>query len=162
MGSDNLFVYTACYASEAVAREDLATFQDVAAIGVVGKYDTALLQKTADGKIKVEKHGTQAASGGCKGAVAGGFVGLLFPPSILVGALAGALGGGLAGKLWGGMSRGDLSELGEVLDVGETGLVIVGESTLDEYVDKALQRAVKQARKVAKADLKALESDLHS
>ncbi|MFO7684451.1 MAG: hypothetical protein R6V60_00025 [Desulfobacterales bacterium] len=65
------------------------------------KYGTAILKKNAEGKVRVEKHGTQAKSGGWKEAIAGGVVGLLFPPSILVGALAGGAAGVVAGKLWG-------------------------------------------------------------
>ena len=160
MSSNDLFIYAACYDSEEMAREDLETFQEAASVGVVGRYDTAILTKTAEGKVKVEKHGTQAKSGGWKGAVAGGIVGLLFPPSILAGALTGAAAGGIAGKLWGGMSRSDLRDLGEVLDYGQNGLVIVGESTLDEFVEKTLKRATKRARKIAKADLKELEREL--
>ena len=160
MSSNDLFIYAAGYDSEEMAREDLETFQEIASVGVVGRYDTAILTKTAEGKVKVEKHGTQAKSGGWKGAVAGGIVGLLFPPSILVGALTGAAAGGIAGKLWGGMSRSDLRDLGEVLDYGQNGLVIIGESTLDEFVEKALKRATKRARKIAKADLKELEREL--
>ena len=160
MSSNDLFIYAACYDSEEMAREDLEAFQEAASVGAVGRYDTAILTKTAEGKVKVEKHGTQAKSGGWKGAVAGGIVGLLFPPSILAGALTGAAAGGIAGKLWGGMSRSDLRDLGEVLDYGQNGLVIVGESTLDEFVEKTLKRATKRARKIAKADLKELEREL--
>ena len=160
MSSNDLFIYAVCYDSEEMAREDLETFQDIASVGVVGKYDTAILQKTAEGRVKVEKHGTEAKSGAWKGAIAGGIVGLLFPPTILAGALTGAAAGGIAGKLWGGMSRSDLKDLGEVLDYGQTGLVIIGESTLDEFVEKALKRAAKRARKVTKADLKELEREL--
>jgi hypothetical protein len=58
------------------------------------------------------------------------------------------------------MSRKDLNALGEVLDEGEIGLVIVGESTLDEFVEKALKRAVKRARKVAKTRLADLDREL--
>jgi uncharacterized membrane protein len=160
MSSNDLFVYAACYDNEDVAREDLEAFQEIASTGVVGKYDTAILTKDADGKVNVEKHGTQAKSGGWKGAVAGGIVGLLFPPTILAGALTGAAAGALTGKLWGGMSRDDLKALGEVLDYGETGLVIVGESTLDEYVEKALKRSAKRVRKVAEANIDDLEREL--
>jgi len=160
MNPNDLFIYAARYDSEGEARGDLEVLQEIASVGLVGKYDTAILTKTAEGKVKVEKHGTQAKSGGWKGAVAGGIVGLLFPPSILAGALTGAAAGGIAGKLWGGMSRNDLNALGEVLDDGETGLVIVGESTVDEFVEKALKRATKRIRKVAKADLADLEREL--
>ncbi|MGA9535449.1 MAG: DUF1269 domain-containing protein [Desulfobacterales bacterium] len=160
MDSNDLFIYAARYDNEDDARGDLEAFQEIASVGVVGKYDTAVLKKTAEGKVKVEKHGTQAKSGGWKGAIAGGVIGLLFPPSILVGALAGGAAGAVTGKLWGGMPRKDLNALGEVLDEGEIGLVIVGESTLDEFVEKALKRAVKRARKVAKTRLADLDREL--
>ena len=160
MNPNDLFIYAARYDSEDEARGDLEEFQEIASVGLVGKFDTAILTKTAEGKVKIEKHGTQAKSGGWKGAVAGGIVGLLFPPSILAGALAGAAAGSVAGKLWGGMSRNDLNALGEVLDDGETGLVIVGESTVDEFVEKALKRATKRIRKVAKANLADLDREL--
>ena len=160
MNPNDLFIYAARYDSEGEARGDLEEFQEIASVGLVGKFDTAILTKTAEGKVKIEKHGTQAKSGGWKGAVAGGIVGLLFPPSILAGALAGAAAGSVAGKLWGGMSRNDLNALGEVLDDGEIGLVIVGESTVDEFVEKALKRATKRIRKVAKADLADLDREL--
>ncbi|MGA9261396.1 MAG: hypothetical protein WBV95_05445, partial [Desulfobacterales bacterium] len=58
------------------------------------------------------------------------------------------------------MSRKDLNALGEVLDDGETGLVIVGESTVDEFVEKALTRAAKRIRKVAKARLADFDREL--
>ncbi|MGA9479578.1 MAG: DUF1269 domain-containing protein [Desulfobacterales bacterium] len=160
MNPNDLFIYAARYDNEDDARGDLETFQEIASVGVVGKYDTAILKKTAEGKVQVEKHGTQAKSGGWKGAIAGGVIGLLFPPSILVGALAGGAAGSVAGKLWGGMSRKDLNALGEVLDDGETGLVIVGESAVDEFVEKALTRAAKRIRKVAKARLADFDREL--
>jgi len=43
MSTNNLFVYAAAYADEADARSDLEAFQELASVGVVGKYDTALL-----------------------------------------------------------------------------------------------------------------------
>jgi uncharacterized membrane protein len=87
-------------------------------------------------------------------------VGLLFPPSILVGSLVGGASGGLVGKLWGGMSRANLKEIGEALDEHETGLVIVGESTVGEFVEKALKKAKKRVRKELKATLKDIEREL--
>ena len=96
MNPNDLFIYAARYDNEDEARGDLDEFQEIASVGLVGKFDTAILTKTAEGKVKIEKHGTQAKSGGWKGAVAGGIVGLLFPPSILAGALTGAAAGSVA------------------------------------------------------------------
>ncbi len=160
MNPDDLFVYAAAYDNEADALSDLNSFFDLAAVGAVGKYDTAIITKGADGKVHVEKHGTAAKSGAWKGAIAGGIVGLLFPPSILAGSLVGGATAGLVGKLWGGMSRSNLKEIGEALDEQETGLVIVGESTVDALVEKALKKAKKRVRKGLKATRKELEKEI--
>jgi len=160
MNTKDLFVYTAAYRSEDDARFDLEAFRDLATTAVVGDYDTALVTKNAKGKVHVEKHGTQTTHGAWHGALAGGVIGLLFPPAILSSALIGGSIGAITGKLWGGMPRGDLKDLGEVLDTGEWGLVIIGESKLDECVEKTLKKALKQSRKALKADRKELEKEL--
>ncbi|MFH1981353.1 MAG: DUF1269 domain-containing protein [Pseudomonadota bacterium] len=160
MGTNDLFVYAAVYEDEASALSDLELFFELAVVGVVGKFDTAILTKDADGKVHVEKHGTAAASGAWKGLLAGGLVGLLFPPSILVGSLVGGASGALVGKLWGGMSRTNLKEIGETLDQYETGLVIVGESTIDALIEKTLKKAKKRVRKELEATLKDIEKEM--
>jgi uncharacterized membrane protein len=159
MSSDNFFVFTAAYSDESDARADLESFQDIVSEGLVGKYDTAIVTKDDKGKVHVEKHGEATKSGAWKGALAGGLVGLLFPPSILAGSLIGGATGALAGKLWGGISRADLKDLGEALDEDETGLVIVGESKVEEYVDKAFKKARKHVQKALKAQMDELEHE---
>jgi hypothetical protein len=42
------------------------------------------------------------------------------------------------------MSRSDCKELGELIDDGQAALVIVGESTIEQAVDKAELKADKQ------------------
>jgi uncharacterized membrane protein len=160
MSENDLFVYAAAYDDETDARFDLEAFQDMASVGVVGKYDSAIITKGGDGKVHVKKHGTASKSGAWKGAVAGGIVGLLFPPSILVGSLVGGAAGRLGGKLWGGMSRANLKELGEALDENETGLIIVGESAIDKFVDKALKKARKRIRKELRANLDDIDEEI--
>jgi hypothetical protein len=49
--------------------------------------------------------------------------------------------------LWRGLSRSDVKELGDVIDSGEAALLIVGESTVQEAVDKAELKAEKQIAK---------------
>jgi hypothetical protein len=45
--------------------------------------------------------------------------------------------GGAGGHLWRGMARADVKEFGEIIDDGQAALVVVGESTLQQAVDKA-------------------------
>jgi hypothetical protein len=55
--------------------------------------------------------------------------------------------GGVGGHLWRGMSRSDVKEFGELIDEGQAALVIVGESKLQELVDKANLKAEKRIAK---------------
>ena len=57
------------------------------------------------------------------------------------------------------MSRSDLKDLGEHLDKGHAGLVVVGVSDLDAKVQGAMKKAKKIEEKQLKADTKALEDD---
>jgi len=81
------------------------------------------------------------------GAAVGALIGLLFPPAIIATTAAGAAIGGVSGHLWRGMSRADVKELGELIDDGQAALVIVGESTVEQAVDKAALKAEKHVAK---------------
>jgi uncharacterized membrane protein len=84
-------------------------------------------------------------------------MGLIFPPSILVGGLLGAGAGALIGHLEGGMSRQDLKEVGEMLDNSEAALIVVGEATVERTVDEATERAKRDLKKEIKADAREME-----
>jgi uncharacterized membrane protein len=87
----------------------------------------------------------------------GAAMGLIFPPSILVGGLLGAGAGALIGHLEGGMSRSDIKEVGEMLDNSEAALIVVGEATIERAVDDATSRAKKQLKKEIRADAREME-----
>ncbi len=57
------------------------------------------------------------------------------------GAWGGAAVGRVSGHLWRGMSRADVKELGEIIDDGQAALLIVGEATVAQAVDKAGREA---------------------
>jgi hypothetical protein len=57
------------------------------------------------------------------------------------------------------MSRSDLKELGEGLDNGQAGLVVVAVSDVESKVEAAMKRAEKIQSKQLKADQKAIEAD---
>ena len=105
-----------------------------------------------------------ASLGGGVG-LATGLVVALFPfAAIGGGLLAGATAGGavlgsVAGHAAAGMSRSDLKELGEGLDAGEAGLVVVAVADNEARVRDALKRADKVIEKQIKADEKAIEAD---
>jgi hypothetical protein len=57
------------------------------------------------------------------------------------------------------MSRHDLKELGEQLDAGQAGLVVVGVSDMQSKVEQAMARAEKLEAKELKADTAEIERD---
>jgi uncharacterized membrane protein len=81
----------------------------------------------------------------------------LFPPSLIASAAVGGAVGGFGGHLWRGMSRKDVKELGDLIDEGQAALVVVGDLTVSEALEKASLRAVKEIRKQVNADLDDLQ-----
>ena len=160
MADEPVFLYIAGYDSEADAREDYEVLLELHAAGVVGTYDAALVTKDADGKVHVHKHEKPTQHGAWTGIGVGALVGILFPPSIIGTAIVGGAAGGVIGHLWHGMSRGDMKDLGELLDDGEAALIVVGRSKLEETLDRELKRANKRIEKQLKADAKAFEKEL--
>jgi uncharacterized membrane protein len=106
-----------------------------------------VITKDDAGKVHVNKDETATRHGAWGGAAVGAVVGILFPPSIIVGAAVGAAVGGAGGHLWRGMSRSDVKEFGEIIDAGQAALIIVGESKLQQAVAKAELKAEKHVTK---------------
>jgi uncharacterized membrane protein len=97
--------------------------------------------------VHLNKDEMATRHGAWGGAAIGAVVGILFPPAIIAGAAVGAAVGGVGGHLWRGMSRADVKEFGEIIDEGQAALVIVGESKLQQAVDKAELKAEKHVAK---------------
>ena len=121
--------------------------KDLHAAGAVGTYDAGVVTKDDAGKAHVNKDEMATRHGAWGGAAVGALVGILFPPAIVVSAAVGAAAGGVGGHLWRGMSRADVKELGEIIDDGQAALVIVGESKVEQAVDKAGLKAEKHVAK---------------
>ena len=113
-----------------------------------------MVTKDDKGKVHVNKDETTTRHGAWGGAGVGALVGILFPPSIIGSALVGAAIGGVSGHLWKGMSRADVKEFGDAIDAGEAALVIVGETTIESYVEKADLKAQKKVSKELQVDKK--------
>ena len=144
---DSVFVYVGTYANEEAARADYDIVQDLHAEKAIGTYDASVVTKDPNGKVHVDKDETATRHGAWGGAAAGAVVGILFPPSLIMGAAVGAAAGGVGGHLWKGMSRADVKEFGDIIDAGEAALVIVGESTIAAALDKAGLKAEKHLAK---------------
>ena len=144
---ESVFIYIGTYVDEAAARDDYQIVKDLHSAGGVGTYDAAVVTKDYDGKVHVSKDEMATRHGAWGGAAVGALVGLLFPPAIIGTAVVGAAVGGISGHLWRGMSRADVKEFGEVIDDGTAALVVVGESKIEQAVDKAALKAEKHVAK---------------
>jgi uncharacterized membrane protein len=144
---DAVFIYIGTYPSWAAAQADYDVVKDLHAAGAVGTYDAGVVTKDDAGKVHVNKDEMATRHGAWGGAAVGALVGILFPPAILATAAVGAAVGGVSGHLWRGMSRADVKELGEIIDDGQAALVIVGESKVEQAVDKAALKAEKHVAK---------------
>jgi uncharacterized membrane protein len=170
MAIDTLIAYVGVYGSVADAEADYQLVKDLhTKAGLIDSYDAAVIERRDDGKTKiVKKHETPTRVGGVLGGGVGlatGLVVALFPfaaigGGLLVGTTAGgAILGAVAGHAAAGMSRHDLKELGEHLDAGEAGLVVVAVSDMGAKVERAMKRAEKLEQKQIKADNEQIERD---
>ena len=144
---ESVFIYIGTYQDKAAAGDDYQVIRDLHSAGAVGTYDAAVVTKDYNGKVHVSKDEMATRHGAWGGAAVGAVLGLLFPPSIIGTAAVGAAVGGISGHLWRGMSRHDIKEFGEVIDEGTAALVVVGDSKIEQAVDKAALKAEKHVAK---------------
>jgi uncharacterized membrane protein len=168
---DTLLVVVGVYGSVDDAKADYELVGDLhTEAGLIDAYDAAVIERTDKGKTKiVKKHETPTRVGGVLGGgmgLATGLVVALFPFAAVGGGLlagttaGGAILGAVAGHAAAGMSRHDLKELGEQLDEGTAGLVVVAVSDMGAKVERAMQRAEKLQRKQLEADVSEIEADV--
>jgi uncharacterized membrane protein len=173
MAVDTFLAYVGVYDNPADADTDYEAIKDLhSKEGLIDAYDAAVIVHRADGKVKItKKHETPTRAGGVLGAGAGlatGLVLALFPIAAIGGGLlavatgGGAVLGAVAGHAAAGMSRKDLKELGEHLDTGQAGLVVVAVSDMEAKVERAMKQARKIEARQLKADTAAIEADAKS
>src|SRR5215467_8241444 len=154
------FIYVAAYADEMAARADYQAVKDLHASGLVGSYDAAVVTKDSKGKVHENKDETATRHGAWWGIAAGAAIGVLFPPAVLGAAAAGGVIGGVSGHLAKGMSRSRAKELGDFIEPGQAGLVVVGESKVKEAVQKAVTKDVKETAEDLDVDPKEIDKTL--
>jgi len=168
MAIDTLFVYAGVYNSVGDAEADYELVKELhTEAGLIDAYDAAVIERREGGKTKiVRKHETPTRAGGVLGGGIGLATGLavaLFPFAAVGGGLlagttaGGAILGAVAGHAAAGMSRHDLKELGEHLDAGQAGLVVVAVADMGAKVEHAMRRAAKVEQKQIEADIAELE-----
>jgi uncharacterized membrane protein len=173
MPIDTLMAYVGVYDRVEDAEADYRLVHELhTEAGLIDAYDAAVIERREDGKTKiVKKHETPTRAGGVLGGGVGlatGLVVALFPFAAVGGGLlagttaGGAILGAVAGHAAAGMSRHDLKELGEHLDAGQAGLVVVAVADMGAKVERAMKRAAKLEHKRLEADMAELERDAAS
>jgi len=173
MAIDTFFAYVGVYNDVSDADADYQAVKELhTKAGLIDSYDAAVVERRQDGKVKItKKHETPTRVGGVLGGGVGlatGLVVVLFPFAAIGGGLialttaGGAILGAVAGHAAAGMSRSDLKELGEHLDAGQAGLVVVGVSDMGAKIERAMKKAQKVEAKELKADTAEIEADAKS
>jgi uncharacterized membrane protein len=170
MAVDTFVAYIGVYPSVESAESDYQLVKDLHnKAGMLDAYDAAVIEKREDGKVRItKKHETPTRVGGVLGGGVGlatGLVVALFPFAAIGGGLlaattaGGAVLGAVAGHAAAGMSRSDLKELGEYLDEGQAGLVVVGVQEMEDDIKQSMAKADKVESREIKADTTEIEQD---
>ena len=170
MAVDTFMVYVGVYPDLDSAEADYDLVKDLHhKAGLIDAYDAAVIQRQGDRKVEiVRKHETPTRVGGVLGGglgLATGLVVVLFPIAAIGGGLVaattagGAVLGAVAGHAAAGLSRHDLKELGEHLDSGQAGLVVVGVSDMGAKIEREMRRAEKIEKKQLDVDVEEIERD---
>lgn len=154
MTDSQVQVFIAAFDNETEAGVALKDFRQMNREGSIDLIDAAVMVHSTDGKVHFEETADPSGKKWAKrGAIAGGIVGLIFPPSILAGAAVGAAGGGIWGKIRDkGFKDEDLKAIGDSLDPGTSAIIAIAEDKVLERLETGLEGYNKIARHALSAE----------
>ena len=122
--------------------------------GSIDLIDAAVIVHTAEDKVKFEETADPSGKRWAKrGAIAGGVVGLIFPPSIIASAIVGGGAGGVWGKIRDkGFKDEDLKEIGNSLPPGSSAIIAIAEDRMVEQLERGLAGYERIARHAVSAE----------
>jgi uncharacterized membrane protein len=167
---DTLYVLAAAYDNVDDAVTDYeavnALYRDV---GTSHEFDSAVFRKDEKGKVRiVAKHEQPTRHGAKVGlgwGVAAGVASILFPPlgiGLVAGGAGGAAIGAIIGHASGGMKRSDIKDLGDTLDGGQAGLIVVYETNLADQVAANIKFANKVVSRETDMEADRLAAEMKS
>jgi len=157
MATANLELFVAVFATEQEAGATLKDFKAMDREGSIDLIDAAAIVHGADGKVRFEETADPSGRKWAKrGALAGGVVGLIFPPSIIGAAAVGAAGGGIWGKVRDkGFKDEDLKQLGESMSPGTSAIIAIAEDRMLERLQNGIEGYQRISRHALSADASA-------
>ena len=153
--SDNpIQIFIAKFGDEAAAKQSLEDFQAMDREGSIELIDAAVIVRGADGKVRFEETADPSGKKWAKrGAIAGGVVGLIFPPTLIASAIVGGGAGGLWGKIRDkGFKDEDLKAVGEEMDPGTSAIIAIAEDHVIERLENGLEGYEKIAKHAVSAE----------
>jgi uncharacterized membrane protein len=161
VADSTLQVFVAAFGEEKQAGAALKDFRAMHREGSIDLIDAVVVVRDSEGKVTYEETADPNAKRMAKrGAIAGGIVGLLFPPSIIAGAVVGGAGGGIWGKVRDkGFKDEDLKAIGDSLEPGTSAIIAIAEDRVVERLVHGLEGYQKIARHAVSAEASALIVD---
>ena len=154
MSENPIQIFIATFGDETEAKRALEDFEAMDREGSIELIDAAVIVRGADGKVRFEETADPSGKKWAKrGAIAGGVVGLIFPPSLIASAIVGGGAGGLWGKIRDkGFKDEDLKAVGEQMDPGTSAIIAIAEDRMIERLEKGLEGYDKIAKHAVSAE----------
>ena len=154
MADNEVDVFVAAFGNETQAGVALKDFKAMNREGSIDLIDAVVLVHGRDGKVRFDETADPSGKKWAKcGAIAGGLVGLIFPPSIIAGAVVGGAGGGVWGKIRDkGFKDADLKAIGESLEPGTSAIIAIAEDRVVERLETGLAGYERIARHALSAE----------
>lgn len=155
--TNQVVVFVAAFGDEEQAGAALEDFRAMDREGSIELIDAGVIVHRADGKVNFEETADPSGKKWAKrGAIAGGLVGLIFPPSILATAAVGAAGGGIWGKVRDkGFQDADLEAIGRSLEPGTSAIIAIAEDRVIERLERGIEGYRQLARQAVSAEASA-------
>jgi uncharacterized membrane protein len=134
-------LFVAVFPDRASAQATIDAIARMDKSGAVKLIDAAKVEKDESGKVSVDELAELTAGrGATAGAIVGGVLGLIFPPTLLVGAAIGGLAGAITGRLLDtGAKTKDLKHLADNIEPGEVAVFALVEDRWVSQLTLALQ-----------------------
>jgi len=154
MAESTVEVFVAAFGTGGGAADALKDFRSAERAGAINLIDGAVIVHRTSGKVDYQETADPSGKTWAKrGAIAGGVVGLIFPPSIIGTAIVGAAGGGVWGKVRDkGFKDEDLRSIGESIPPGSSAIIAIAEDRVIEQLENGIEGYNKIARHVVNAD----------
>jgi uncharacterized membrane protein len=160
MSDKPMFFFAGVYDDLAGAEADYEAVKALHSGGFIGSYDSAIISKQEDGKVRVTKTEKPTQHGAWVGLAAGAALAVAAPVAMPAVVAAGGAGlGAWIGHLAHGTSRSDAKEIGELLEEGAAALIVIGIDKDAERVEKSIAKASKHTTKRVDADYTEAEEE---